>query len=182
MRRFRHGEDVDFVWRLHDHGWLVRYVADVVVTHRARSTWRGWWAQRARYGRSSSELAKRHGTRLAPFRADTWTLLTWTSVLVGKPMVGFRIIDAARDQLRERMLTTTDNADKVAGELVGRGMVRAGPLMARAVVRTFGVAVVLSRAASEAPSSRPVAVRGGHGLPLALGSTPTRRHPDRRRR
>ena len=32
---FRHGEDVDFVWRLHDHGWLVRYVADVVVTHRA---------------------------------------------------------------------------------------------------------------------------------------------------
>jgi mycofactocin glycosyltransferase len=140
---FRHGEDVDFVWRLHDHGWLVRYVADVVVTHRARSTWRGWWAQRARYGRSSSELAKRHGTRLAPFRADTWTLLTWTSVLVGKPMVGFRIIDAARDQLRERMLTTTDNADKVAGELVGRGMVRAGPLMARAVVRTFGVAVVL---------------------------------------
>ena len=40
----RYGEDVDFVWRLHDHGWLVRYVADVVVTHRARSTWRGWWA------------------------------------------------------------------------------------------------------------------------------------------
>ena len=64
-------------------------------------------------------------------------------MLVGKPMVGFRIIDAARDQLRERMLATTDNADKVAGELVGRGMVRAGPLMARAVVRTFGVAVIL---------------------------------------
>jgi mycofactocin glycosyltransferase len=139
----RYGEDVDFVWRLHDHGWLVRYVAEAIVTHRARSTWRGWWAQRSRYGQSSSELAKRHGTRLAPFRADTWTLLTWTSALVGKPMVGFRIIDAARDQLRERMLTTTDNADKVAGELVGRGMVRAGPLMARAVVRTFGVAVVL---------------------------------------
>jgi mycofactocin system glycosyltransferase len=139
----RYGEDVDFVWRLHDQGWLVRYVADVVVTHRARDTWRGWWRQRHRYGQSSSELAKRHGTRVAPFRADTWTLLTWTSALVGKPMVGFRIIDAARDQLRERMLTTTDNADQVAGELVGRGMVRAGPLMARAVVRTFGVAIVL---------------------------------------
>ncbi|MGB8197201.1 MAG: mycofactocin biosynthesis glycosyltransferase MftF [Acidimicrobiales bacterium] len=139
----RYGEDVDFVWRLHDQGWLVRYVADVIVTHRARDSWRGWWAQRARYGQSSSELATRHGTRLAPFRADTWTLLTWTSALLGKPMVGYRIIVAARDQLRERMLATTDNADNVAGELVGRGMVRAGPLMARAVVRTFGVAVVL---------------------------------------
>jgi mycofactocin glycosyltransferase len=139
----RYGEDVDLVWRLHDGGWLVRYVADVVVFHRARDTWRGWWSQRVRYGQSSSELAQRHGTRLAPFRADTWTLLTWTSALVGKPMVGLRIIDAARDQLRERMRATTDNADQVAGELVGRGMVRAGPLMARAVVRTFGVAVVL---------------------------------------
>jgi hypothetical protein len=58
-------------------------------------------------------------------------------------MVGIRIISAARDQLRERMLTTTDNADNVAGELVGRGMVRAGPLMARSIVRTFGPAVIL---------------------------------------
>ena len=140
----RYGEDVDLVWRLHDHGWLVRYVAEVVVTHHARDSWRGWWSQRIRYGQSSSELAKRHGTRLAPFRADTWTLLAWTSAFVGKPMVGLRIIAAARDQLRERMLTTTDNADKVAGELVGRGMVRAGPLMARAVVRTFGILILLS--------------------------------------
>lgn len=140
----RYGEDVDLVWRLHDQGWLVRYVADVVVFHKARGTWRGWWGQRVRYGQSSSELAKRHGSRLAPFRADTWTLLTWTSALIGKPMVGLRIMNAARDQLRERMRTTTDNADQVAGELVGRGMVRAGPLMARAIVRTFGVVILLS--------------------------------------
>ncbi len=139
----RYGEDVDFVWRLHDRGWLVRYVADVVVTHRARPSWSSWWRQRIRYGQSSSELAKRHGTRLAPFRADSWTLFTWLSVMVGKPMVGLRIIDAARDQLRERLLATTDNADKVAGELVGRGMVRAGPLMARAAVRTFGIVIVV---------------------------------------
>jgi mycofactocin system glycosyltransferase len=140
----RYGEDVDLVWRLHDQGWLVRYVADVCVTHRARDSWRGWWGQRLRYGQSSSELAKRHGTRLAPFRADTWTLLTWVTALVGKPMIGLRIIDAARDQLRERLRPTTDNADSVAGELVGRGMVRAGPLMARSAVRTFGIVILLS--------------------------------------
>jgi hypothetical protein len=59
-------------------------------------------------------------------------------------MVGLRIISAARDQLRERLVETTDNADNVAGELVGRGMVRAGPLMARAAVRTFGIVILLS--------------------------------------
>jgi mycofactocin glycosyltransferase len=139
----RYGEDVDLVWRLHDNGWLVRYVADVVVAHRARNSWRGWWAQRIRYGQSSSELAKRHGARLAPFRADTWTLLAWVCALLGKPMIGLRIIGAARTQLRERLVATTEDADKVAEELVGRGMVRAGPLMARAAVRTFGIVILL---------------------------------------
>lgn len=141
--RLRVGEDVDLVWRLHDQGWLVRYVPDVVVTHRARDNWIDWWRQRVRYGESASALSKRHGTRLAPFRADAWTIATWVTALVGKPMVGLRIIDAARDQLRNRMLETTDNADKVAGELVGRGMVRAGGPMARAAVRTFGLVILL---------------------------------------
>jgi mycofactocin system glycosyltransferase len=140
----RYGEDVDLVWRLHDQGWLVRYVAEVAVSHQARDSWHGWWGQRIRYGQSSSELAKRHGTRLAPFRADTWTLFTWLSAMVGKPMVGLRIMDAARKQLRKRLLATTDDAGKVADELVGRGMVRAGPLMARAAVRTFGLVILLS--------------------------------------
>jgi mycofactocin glycosyltransferase len=138
----RVGEDVDFVWRLHDEGWLVRFVADVVVSHRARPTWLAWWRQRVRYGQSSSELAKRHGDRLAPLRVDSWTLLAWASTLIGKPIIGLRIVDAARDQLRERFLSTTDNADKVAGELVGRGMVRAGGPLARAVVRQFGLIVL----------------------------------------
>ena len=140
----RVGEDVDLVWRLHDQGWLVRYVADLTVTHRARPTWLAWLNQRLRYGESSSSLAQRHGTRLAPFRADSWTLLAWMSAVVGKPMVGLRIIDAARGQMRERLLTTTDNANKVAGAVVGRGMVLAGPAMARAVVRTFGLALLVA--------------------------------------
>ena len=139
----RVGEDVDLVWRLHDHGWLVRYVADVTVTHRARATWSLWFTQRRRYGESSSALAQRHGARLAPFRADSWTLLAWVSAVVGKPMVGLRIIGAARDQVRERLLASTENADKVAGAIVGRGMVRAGPPMARAIVRTYGPVLLL---------------------------------------
>jgi mycofactocin system glycosyltransferase len=139
----RTGEDVDFVWRLHDRGWLVRFVAEVTVAHRARPSWSSWWSQRVRYGQSSSELAKRHGERLAPLRVDAWTLAAWSSVLVGKPVIGLRIMNTARDQLRERLRPTTDDADQVARKLVGRGMLRAGGPLARAVVRQFGAVVML---------------------------------------
>ncbi len=80
----RVGEDVDFVWRLHDSGWLVRYDADVVVTHAARATWPGWWRQREGYGRSTAPLALRHGVRLALFQTDALTLATWTALLAGR--------------------------------------------------------------------------------------------------
>jgi mycofactocin system glycosyltransferase len=139
----RVGEDVDFVWRLHDRGWLIRFVADVTVAHRARATWRAWWHQRVRYGKSASELAIRHGERLAPLRVDAWTFTAWLSALAGKPVIGLRIMNAARAQLRERLRPTTDDANQVSRELVGRGMVRAGGPLARAVVRHFGLVVVL---------------------------------------
>jgi hypothetical protein len=64
-------------------------------------------------------------------------------VLVGKPVIGLRIMNTARDQLRERLRPTTDDADQVARKLVGRGMLRAGGPLARAVVRQFGAVVML---------------------------------------
>jgi mycofactocin system glycosyltransferase len=140
----RVGEDVDLVWRLFDQGWLVRYIADLVVTHRARGTWRYWWRQRVSYGASSSELAKRHGSRLAPVRSDIWTLVAWTSVLLGKPMVGARVVRVARGALRSRLATSTDDADHVSSEVVTKGMVRAGAPLARAIVRTYGPLVLLA--------------------------------------
>ncbi len=139
----RCGEDVDFVWRLHDSGWLVRYRADRVVTHGARSSWRGWWHQRQRYGESSGELAVRHGARLAPLRADPWTLLAWGSVLVGQPALGARIVASARRHARDTTFSKDENAEWVAGQVVAGNMVRAGGPLARATVRTFGVALLL---------------------------------------
>src|SRR5487761_1899269 len=82
----RVGEDVDFVWRLHDRGWLVRYLADATATHAARPTWAGWVRQRAAYGRSSGELARRHGRRVAPVRVDAATLLAWGGAWAGAPL------------------------------------------------------------------------------------------------
>lgn len=139
----RVGEDVDFVWRLHDHGWLVRYDATVEVAHPARSTWREWWQQRARYGASSAELAKRHGGRLAPLRADSWTLVAWTSVVVGRPALGARIVGGARRHARDKFFRSEDDPDETANQVVTRNMVRAGGPMARATVRTFGVVLLL---------------------------------------
>lgn len=140
----RVGEDVDFVWRLFDRGWLVRYDADVVVTHRARTTWRGWWLQRQRYGASSAELATRHGERLAPLRADPWTLLAWISVLLGQPALGARIVRSARNHARDRFFTSADEPNKVASEVVTRNMVRAGGPLTRALVRTFGLVLLVA--------------------------------------
>jgi mycofactocin system glycosyltransferase len=140
----RVGEDVDLVWRLHDHGWLIRYVPSVIVQHRARSTVREWWKQRVGYGASSGELARRHGKRMAPLRADSWTLFAWGTVLAGKPAIGGRVARVAHERLRARFSDTTDESQVVAAELVGRGMVGAGGPLARALVRNFGVVVLAS--------------------------------------
>jgi mycofactocin system glycosyltransferase len=140
----RLGEDVDFVWRLYDQGWIVRYDARTIVHHRARSSWRAWLRQRHQYGESSAVLAARHGTRLAPVRADTWTLIAWTSVLIGQPSWGARVVGAARHHAREKFFAEQDEPNEVATRVVGYNMVRAGGPLARAVVRTFGVIVLLS--------------------------------------
>jgi len=140
----RTGEDVDLLWRLHDRGWLVRYDAEVVVTHPARTSWRHWWRQRAGYGRSAGELARRHGARLAPLRADRWTLLAWTGVLVGRPAIGARIVRVARDQLSTKVAEHADQPSEVANAIVARGMLRAGLPLARALVRTFGGVILLA--------------------------------------
>jgi len=138
------GEDVDLVWRLADQGWLVRYMADVVVMHRARGTWRNWWDQRVRYGISTSELARRHGKRLAPLRVDVWTLVAWLSVLMKRPMVAARIVRVARHSLRDRLKDTTDDAEHVSSEVVTKGMARAGGPLARGIVRTYGPLVLVA--------------------------------------
>ncbi len=132
------GEDVDFVWRLVDDGWLVRYVTDVTVTHPARATWGAWWRQRVAYGRSSGELAVRHGARMAPLRSDRWTLTAWSALLVGAPWLSARALVAVRNSLERRLRGSTDDARGVANALIARNVARAGGPLARALTRTYG--------------------------------------------
>lgn len=139
----RLGEDVDLVWRLHDQGWLVRYCPEAVVTHRARTSWRAWWRQRERYGESSAALARRHGSRLAPFRVDRWTLVAWTLVLFGQPALGAQIVAGARRHARDTVFAASEDPDRVAGQVVATNMASAGGPLARAIVRTFGAALLV---------------------------------------
>jgi len=140
----RLGEDVDFVWRLVDHDWLVRYLADVEVTHRARPNWRRWIQQRAQYGSSSSELAVRHGDRLAPLRADPWTLVAWTSLLARNPTLAARITKVSRDALQERFTDQAEDPRALANDVIARTMVRSGAPLSRALVRTYGPLLLLA--------------------------------------
>jgi mycofactocin glycosyltransferase len=61
----RQGEDVDFVWRLRDAGWRVRYDPAVVVEHEEPATWRGLMTRRFRYGTAAAKLSVRHRGRVA---------------------------------------------------------------------------------------------------------------------
>lgn len=139
----RRGEDVDLVWRLHDRGWLVRYLAPVVVSHRARPTWRKWFAQRVGYGASAGALATRHDQRVAPVRTDVWTLVAWGSLLARRPMIAARVVGVVRNRVKSRVAAQSDEPDVLANEVIVRGMLRgAGPL-ARSLVRTFGPALLM---------------------------------------
>lgn len=64
----RVGEDVDLFWRMHEAGWTVRYVTDVVNRHEVRTSLRDFSGRRAMYGSSAAPLESRHPGRLIPAR------------------------------------------------------------------------------------------------------------------
>ncbi|OYV60167.1 MAG: mycofactocin system glycosyltransferase, partial [Actinobacteria bacterium 21-73-9] len=136
------GEDVDLVWRVLDAGWLVRYLPSVTLAHPARPTWRAWWRQRRVYGLTSAPLAERHGERLAPIRADRWTLAAWGGLVAGSPSLALSVLARALRQARRGPLAGLEHPERVALAVVGGNVARAGGPLARAAVRTFGVGLL----------------------------------------
>ncbi len=136
------GEDVDLVWRVLDAGWLVRYLPSVVIAHPARPTWRAWWRQRRVYGLTSAPLAERHGERLAPIRADRWTLAAWGGLLAGSPSLGASVLARALERARRGALAGVEHPERAALAVVGGNVARAGGPLARALVRTYGVGLL----------------------------------------
>ena len=139
----RVGEDVNFAWQLHDRGWLVRYDATHKVEHTARDSWRGWVTQRIQYGRSASELARLHPERMAPLRADAWTLAAWGAIVARQPRMAGAVVDIARRSVREQLPDTITNRDDVANHIALQGIMRSGGPLARSLVRTYAPVVIV---------------------------------------
>jgi hypothetical protein len=115
----RVGEDVDLVWRLHDHGWRVRYEPAVAVTHPSRSTWRGWLRQRVAYGSSAAPLAARHGDAATPLAVSPWTGAAAAAVALGHPVVG-AAIGAGRSVVVARELPAFGGRQREAAWITAR--------------------------------------------------------------
>jgi predicted hotdog family 3-hydroxylacyl-ACP dehydratase len=133
----------------------VRYDATVVVTHATRATLPSWWRQRHDYGRSAARLAELHPGRLAPVRADAWTLAAWSAILARQPRVAAGVIAGARRLLEEQLPASLDDRATVANLIAVRNMAGAGGPIARNIVRSYGPLVL---AAAVAKKTRPIAV------------------------
>jgi mycofactocin system glycosyltransferase len=91
-QELRYGEDVDFLWRLHDAGWRVRYAPDVEVHHDEPVTLRRALARRFRYGTSAAALSARHPRRLAPVRLARAPAVAAVLVLARRPKAAAGLI------------------------------------------------------------------------------------------
>jgi mycofactocin system glycosyltransferase len=162
------GEDVDFVWRLVEAGWTVRYEPLVTVRHPIRPAWRPWLAQRYRYGTSAAPLARRHGSAVAPAVMSAWTAGAWGLAAAGHPALGAAAAGYAVTALtgllpRPRAAAHREFAagrrpvPLPVGEafrLAGLGHLRGGLALARAAARAWAPAAILLALGSR--RSRPV--------------------------
>jgi mycofactocin system glycosyltransferase len=142
----RTGEDVDFVWRLHDRGWLVRYEPTVVQRHRSRRSWSAWVAQRYHYGRSAAELAERHPERLSPVRLDPVTVLIWLAVATRQWKFAAALTDSYTSALTKQLPEATSDRATVARQLSARALLQSFLPTARAITRSYLPVVVLALA------------------------------------
>jgi mycofactocin system glycosyltransferase len=144
----RVGEDVDFVWRLHEAGWRVRYEPRSVVHHPARSTISEWLRQRFDYGTSAAPLASRHPGDVAPVAVSGWSAAAWALVAAGHPVAGVGTA-AGTTVLLAPKLQPLPHAWREAIRLAGTGHVLAGRRLADAVTRAWWPAALAAAAVSK---------------------------------
>jgi hypothetical protein len=131
----RFGEDVDLVWRLLASGRGARYVPSREVLHRPRPTACAIAAQRAGYGRSAPDLARRHGSAVAPLRPGRHAVAIWTAAAV----LGLRaLLPALAASMTLVASRGEDRHSRLAlAEVALRGHVDATRHLARVLVREW---------------------------------------------
>jgi mycofactocin system glycosyltransferase len=144
------GEDVDFVWRLHEAGWRVRYEPSSVVRHRHRVEPRAWIRRRIDYGESAAALHRRHPGTVPPLAVSRWSLAAWGLAAAGAPGLGVAVAATSVGLLAQR-LERIEQPMRTALRIAGLGNLYAGRLIANAMVRpwwpmTLAAALVSRRA------------------------------------
>jgi mycofactocin glycosyltransferase len=129
-------EDVDLVWRLTMAGWTVRYEPACRVHHEHRKRLGPLLARRAAYGYSAGALSRRHPGKVVPVQLSVWSALAWGLVAAGAPVVGVAVAVATSARMA-RGLRGLDHPGREAARLAGLGHLRAGRLLATAVMRAW---------------------------------------------
>ncbi|WP_051310338.1 MULTISPECIES: mycofactocin biosynthesis glycosyltransferase MftF [Thermocrispum] len=140
----RYGEDVDFVWRLIDAGYTVRYEPASTVAHLPRPDVRSWLRQRFDYGTSAAPLAQRHPGRLTCAQLTLSSALEWGLAASGfaPAAAAVALVDATRTaaRLRRRGIPGDESWRLVLG-----GSAATGGMLAAAVRRGWWPLAVVTR-------------------------------------
>ena len=170
----RLGEDVDFVWRLHDHGLHVRYQPRARVLHTPRLAWREALKRRHEYGTSAAALAERHPGRVAPARPSAWNLLTLGLLTHGRPGAA-ALSTLTSAALLRRHLSDTPAAAELSASVVAQGLVADSMALGLALRREWWPLGLLCLGA--APGSRTARAATAAMLAPVLAEWVARRPP-----
>jgi GT2 family glycosyltransferase len=85
------GDDVDFCWRLLDHGGAIGYAPGAFVWHHRRNTVQAYLKQQIGYGRAEALLHFMHPHRFSMFGHCAWHGRIYGSGAVGLPLIPERI-------------------------------------------------------------------------------------------
>ena len=136
------GEDVDFVWRLAESGWRVRYEPAAAMGHQHRVRLREWFARRKDYGTSAAALELRHPGAVRPLYASAWTASAWLAAALGHPEVGAVVTGTGTALLARRLARVTGEAwPRPAGSAAWRLAVRQAGGGTLAAARPLGSAI-----------------------------------------
>jgi mycofactocin system glycosyltransferase len=142
--RLEAGEDVDFVWRLVQAGWEVRYVPSVEVAHSSDLRVPQWLARRALYGTTAGPLARRHRGAIAPARVSRATAATWALLITERPLAAVAVAGASTALLARRLTGVVDDPFAEATRLSFTAMARAVAPAVAGIARAWGPVFALS--------------------------------------
>ncbi len=142
----REGEDVDFVWRLAERGWRIRFEPEATVWHEHRQTVRDWLGRKAFYGSSAHPLSVRHPKDIAPAVFSPWTLGVSAALLAQRRWsipVALGISAAAAWRIARR-LGRSEHPARVSIRLTSAGVLAAISQTMALFVRHWWPATVLA--------------------------------------